>query len=178
MNAHDNERLADTIHHRTGVGPTPIVSGWQALLTTMLSKMEPFLRPGALVTFQTLTTQEASLDERLRDEVPIDKSMVAFFLPPSVRHQMMGGDQDRYEEDRQVDSGALIACRSDDHTTIVNALFAHSPFTPAVDVYENGQLIAGYQFADIDACTAELAAILNRHLSGTPTTPTSSQPTS
>ena len=166
MNPDEKEKLADTIQHRTGVGPTPIVSGWQAFLTQMLSKMKPYLRPGALITFQTLTAHETSFFRRLQDAVPVGKSVVAFYLPPSVRHQMMGGDQDGFEEDRQVDSGVLIACRPDDHSTIVNTLFAHPAFTPAIDVYENGQLIAGYQYADINACMAELGAILDRHLTG------------
>ena len=174
MNAHANKDLADTIQNRTGVGPSEIVAGWQAFLTTMLSKMKSFLKPGTLITFQNLTAHEISFFRRLREAVTVQQSTVAFYLPPSVRHTMMGGERDQFEEDRQVDSGALIACHPDDYTIIVNVLFALPPYTPAVDVYEDGQLLAGYQFVDTDACVAELGAILKRHLSGPPAVPESS----
>ena len=165
MNQNGNTFLAHTVEQRTGVGPTEIVAGWQGVLVEMLEKMTPFLLPGALITFRTLTSHETSFFSRLREKASIHKSVTAFYLPPSVRHQMMGGDPDRFEQDRQVDAGALVASRPGNYSTIVNALFAHSPYTPAVDVYENGQLLAGYQFADIDTCVAEIGAIIERHLS-------------
>jgi len=171
MNQNGNDRLAHTVQQRTGVGPTEIVAGWQGFLVEMLEKMKPFLMPGALITFRTLTSHESSFFGRLREETAVPQSVAAFYLPPSVRHQMMGGDPDRFEQDRQVDAGALVASRPGNYTTIVNALFARSPYTPAVDVYENGQLIAGYQFADIDTCVAEINSILERHLAGPPAMP-------
>lgn len=66
------------------------------------------------------------------------------------------------------DTGILLACCEGDYDTIVNALFAHLPHTPAIDIYEKGRLVAGYSYASLDDCRSELSAVLARHLSGCP----------
>lgn len=109
------------------MGQTEIVTGWQGLLVEMLEKMGPFLIPGALITFRTLTLHETLFFSQLREEASIHQSIAAFYLPPSVRHQMMGGEPDRFEPDRQVDAGALVASRPGNDTTLGFALFTYSP---------------------------------------------------
>ena len=44
----------DIVTNRAGVGPTELVSGWQTVLRDLLNRMQPFMRPGRLVTFQNL----------------------------------------------------------------------------------------------------------------------------
>jgi hypothetical protein len=47
---------------------------------------------------------------------------------------------------------------------VINALMAKPPFTPAIDVYDNGQLLAGYIYNTIDECIGDLARVLQIHL--------------
>lgn len=164
--AEEKRRIARVVEQRAGSGPTEMVAGWQALLDDLLNRMSPFLKPGGVVTFQRLTPEETEFFERLNTDIIVPSSAAAIFLPPSVRHLMMGGQPDHFDAASLSDAGALIASNPDTHDTIVNALFALAPFTPAIDVYDQGQLVAGYQYQSVDACCAELGTILHRHLSG------------
>jgi hypothetical protein len=78
----ENQRLARVVEQRVGVGQTEMVSGWQAVLNDLLSRMKPY-----------------------------------------------------------------------------------------INVYDRGQLMAGYQYATIDECRADLASVLGRYL-GMPSTRT------
>jgi hypothetical protein len=160
----ENRRLAKTIEQRAGSGPSEIVAGWQSMLRDMLIRMQPHLLPGSIVTFQQLLPDEKVFFKRLSDDVLVPGEVLAFYLPPSVRHQMMGGQAGDTHEHSLSDAGVLVASRAGDHDVIVNALFAKASCTPAVDVYEQGHLVAGYQYTSIDACRLELGAVLKRHL--------------
>ncbi|MFZ0132489.1 MAG: hypothetical protein WAK95_08090 [Desulfobacterales bacterium] len=160
----ENRRMARVVEERAGVGPTEIVSSWQTVIVDLLCRMKPFLMPGVTVTFQHLAPSEIIFFERLKNEVRIPQSAAAIYLPPSVRKQMLGEKQVINDDSRQPDAGVVVASHHDDFDVIVNVLFALHPFTPAIDLYDRGQLIAGYQFKSIDACIAELSTVLNRHL--------------
>jgi hypothetical protein len=160
----ENQQKARLVEERAGVGTTEIVSGWQAVLVDLLSRIKPFSRPGGMVTFQHLTTSEIDFFERLHQEVRIPQSAAAIYLPPSVREQMLGEKKIFTDTSGQPDAGVVVASYHEKFDVIVNALFAFHPFTPAIDVYERGQLTAGYQFGNIDACIAELSTVLDRHL--------------
>ena len=164
IKADENRKLAQTIEQRAGAGPSEIVAGWQLVLQDLLTRMQPFLKPGFIVTFQQLLPNEKVFFKRLSDEVGVPETAQAFYLPPSVRHQMMGGPAVDNDDIGLSDAGVLVASRVDNHDVIVNALFARASCTPAVDVYEQGQLVAGYQYSNIDACRSELGTILKRHL--------------
>lgn len=164
INAHERRKLAQVIEKRAGTGPSEIVAGWQSMLQEMLKQMKPFLKPGLIVTFQQVLPDEKAFFDRLVDEVPVPKSAQAFYLPPSVRHHMLGGHANDSDEIGLSDDGALVAGRADDQDVIVNALFARASCTPAVDVYEQGKLVAGYQYLSIEGCRSELGTILLRHL--------------
>ncbi len=164
INVDENRKLAQTIEQRAGTGPSEIVAGWQSMLQDMLTRMRPFLKPGSIVTFQQLLPDEKVFFKRLSNEVPVPETAQAFYLPPSVRHQMMGGPAGVNDDIGLSDAGVLVASRVDNHDVIVNALFARASCTPAVDVYEQGKLVAGYQYPNIDACRSELGTILKRHL--------------
>ena len=164
INVDENRKLAQTIEQRAGTGPSEIVAGWQSMLQDVLNRMNPFLKPGLIITFQQLLPNEKVFFNRLVDEVPVPNAVQAFFLPPSVRHQMLGGISNDGDEIGLSDEGVLVASRAGDHDIIVNALFARASCTPAVDVYEQGKLVAGYQYLSIDDCRSALGAILMRHL--------------
>lgn len=167
----ENQRLARVVEQRVGVGQTEMVSGWQAVLKDLLSRMKPFMKPGFLVTFQNLTEAEIAFFERLHHEVRMPQSAVGLYLPPSVREQMLGEKPINNGASGQPDAGVVVASHHGAFDVIVNALFAFPPFTPAIDVYDRGQLMAGYQFATIDECRADLANVIGRHL-GMPSTRT------
>jgi hypothetical protein len=171
INSKQNQRLARVVEQRVGNGPSDAVDGWQSMLVELLDRMKAFLKPGATVTFQQMMPEEIKFFERLSQAVAVPQSAVAFYLPPSVRHQMMGGSSGELDASEIHDAGVLVASRSEGHGIVVNALFAHPPFTPAVDVYDQGQFVAGYQYETIAACRAELGEILQRHLAGPPDHP-------
>ena len=133
-------------------------------LVDLLGRMKSFLRPGVTVTFQHLTPSEITFFERLTNDVRIPQSAAAVYLPPSVREQMLGGTPVINEASGQPDAGVVVASHHDAFDIIVNVLFAFPPFAPAIDVYERGKLVAGYQFETVDACIAELSTVLDRHL--------------
>jgi len=160
----EKERLAQVVERRVGVGPTEIVSGWQAWLKDLLIRMRPFMRRGSLVTFQNLTVDEIAFFEQLHHGVSIPRSAAGFYLPPSVRSRMLDENANEKNLFAQPDAGVVVASHPDVFDVIVNALFAFPPFTPAVDVYDRGQLTAGYQYTTVDECRAELASIIGRHL--------------
>ena len=168
IGADENRRLSREIEKRAGTGPSEIVAGWQTMLQDMLIRMRPFLKTGSIITFQQLRPNEKVFFGRLVDEVPVPKTAQAFYLPPSVRHKMLGGQLNDSDEPGLSDAGVLVASIADEHDIIVNALFARASCTPAVDVYEDGKLVAGYQYISIDACRAELGTILLRHLQPSP----------
>lgn len=115
----EKERLTQMVERRVGVGPTEIVSGWQASLKDLLICMRPFMRRGS--------TYDNNLSAR-------------------------------------PDAGVVVASHRKVFDVIVDALFAFPPFTPAVDIYDRGQLTAGYQYTTIDECRAELSSVIGRHL--------------
>ena len=63
------------------------------------------------------------------------------------------------------DDGVLLFSRTTSNETIVNGLFAHQPFAPAVDVYDQGALLAGCVYENIGECLADLNAVIQTHLS-------------
>jgi hypothetical protein len=166
----ENKRLARVVESRAGVGTTDIVTGWQSVLVEILSRMKSFLRPGGAVTFKHLNASETAFFERFINEVRIPPSAAALYIPPSVREQMVGENQVTGEDIGPPDAGVVVASHLDDFDVIVNILFAFHPFTPAIDVYDRGRLLAGYQFESIDACISELSMVLDRHLGMPPPT--------
>lgn len=169
---HADRRVAAIIDERVGAGESDLVKGWQQMLAGLLEKMAPFLSAGRLVTFRTLLPEEKMFFEALLRDVAVPGHVTAIFISPSVRHQMMGGQPPAGGVAQAIqplgnppDAGILLACRANDHQAIVNVLFAHPPHTPAVDVYDQGRLIAGYSYASIPECRKEIGIILGRHLS-------------
>jgi hypothetical protein len=166
-----SSRIAEIITSRTASDPNDLIEGWQKLLKSLLSQMTPYLREGHLVTFRTLTDPERKFFEELHRRIEVPPSVSAIYISPSVRLEMMqrrpeGKTQpaaDRSAEDPP-DRGILLAGRPAEFEPIVNALFAKPPFTPAIDVYEKGRLLAGYAYHSIDECIADLTHVLQTHL--------------
>ena len=166
----ENERITDIIENRSPVGPNEMVQGWQNVLKKILTKTAPFMRPGHLITFQMLEDEEKAFFEDIHRKLTVPDVVGSIYIPPSVRHQMM---YERSSEDSLVipehspenppDKGIILGCRIDDLSVVVNALLAKPPFTPAIDVYDNGQLIAGYVYNTIDECIAGFSKVLLVH---------------
>ena len=164
-------QVADIIDRRVGAGENERVAGWQKMLTGLLENIAPYLVSGRLVTFHTLLPDEDTFFQALYQEIMVPAHVTALYISPSVRHQMMFGNRTAdekgmpaYRPDDAPDDGILLACRTNDYLTIVNALFAHPPHTPAIDVYDQGGLIAGYSYASIPACREEISTIIQTHL--------------
>ena len=140
-------------------------------LADLLGQMSPYMTGGLLVTFQSLQPHEKDFFLKLHAGVRVPDAVAALYLPPSVRHQMLYRHQTNKaallgsdDPDNPPDAGIFLGSRVNDFGVIVNALFAHPPFTPAVDVYERGQLIAGYTYYGIEDCIQALSDLLLVHL--------------
>jgi len=133
--------------------------------------MAPYLREGHMVTFRRLTDQESVFFEKLRQKISVPPSAASIYIPPSVRYQMLynrpAGEPQPIPEhspDNPPDKGIVLACRKNDFKLVINALLAKPPFTPAIDVYDDGQLLAGYIYNTIDECIGDLTKVLQIHL--------------
>ena len=164
--------IADIIENRSPAGPNDSVHGWHNLLKKIIFKMAPYLREGHLVTFRTMTDREVALFERLRREITIPPPVTSIYMPPSVLYQMLynrpaGEPQPipEHSQDNPPDEGIILASRKNDFNVVINALLAKPPFTPAIDVYDDGQLLAGYTYNTIDECVGDLTNVLQIHLS-------------
>ena len=163
--------IADIIENRSPAGPNDSVRGWHNLLKKILHKMAPYLREGQLVTFRRMTDQEGVFFERLRREITIPPSATSIYMPPSVLYQMLynrpaGEPQPipEHSRDNPPDKGIVLACRKNGFDVVINALLAKPPFTPAIDVYDDGQVLAGYTYNTIDQCVGDLTNVLQTHL--------------
>ena len=170
-----DSHIVDVIENRSPAGRNDSVQGWHNLLKKILSQMAPYLRDGHLITFRRITDQEAVFFEQLRLKLTVPPSVTSIYLPPSVRYQMLynrpAGEPQPIPEhppDNPPDDGILLACRSADFNVVINALMAKPPFTPAIDVYDNGQLLAGYVYNSIDECISNLSRVLQIHLQSGP----------
>ncbi len=166
-----NARISEIIENRSPAGRNDSVQGWHNLLKGLLTQMSPHLREGYLVTFRSLEARERAFFEQLHSKVGIPPSVGAIYLPPSVRFQMMyrrpeGEPQPLIEQspENSPDEGIVLAARKTDFDVVVNVLLAKPPFTPAIDVYSDGQLLAGYVYNTIDECIKDLTKVMKIHL--------------
>ena len=170
-NNSDSSRIADIIESRSPAGQQEIVQGWHQMLKRLLNKLEPYLIEGNLVTFRHLKEQEKTVFDYLHQNISVPLATAAIYMPPSVRHQMMyhrpkGEAQpiSEHSPDNPPDKGIVLAGCKKDLSVIVNALLAKPPFTPAIDVYENGKLLAGYTYNTMEECIGEISKVLRIHL--------------
>ena len=163
-----SDSMGQTIERRSGVGPNDLIAGWQSVLSRMLDQMQPFLKPARIITFQRIHAYEQGVFQRIIQRVTMSANTWGIYLPPSVRNQLMYTNQGLdipAGETVPRDDGVLLCSRTTSHKTIVNGLLAHQPFAPAVDVYDQGALFAGYVYDNIGECLDDLTAVIQTHLS-------------
>jgi hypothetical protein len=167
----DNSHVARVIESRSPAGRQDAVQGWHNLLKSLLSQMAPYMRQGQLVTFRELKEPERQFFEERLQTIKVPASTRALYLPPSVRHQMLyqrpAGEPQPIPEhslDNPPDRGIVLACRETELDVVVNVLFAKPPFAPAIDVYDDGRLLAGYVYNTIEECIANLSKVLKIYL--------------
>ena len=166
-----NSSIAEIIESRSPAGRQDSVQGWHNLLKKLLSQMTPYLKEGHLVTFRTLNDRERGFFEELHGKVTVPPTVSAIYMPPSVRFQMMYHRPEGepravpdHSPENPPDEGIVLSCRRTDLNVVINALLAKPPFTPAIDVYDNGQLLAGYVYNTIDECIGDLTKVMQTHL--------------
>ena len=156
-----------TITQRTGVGANELISGWQSILRKILERMEPYLRPSRIITFQHIEPHEKERFQVIVDKVRIPKQACSVYLPPSVRNQLLysnRGLETPFDETVPKDDGVILSSHTSSHDIIVNALLAHPPSAPAIDVYDNSALVAGYVYQSIDDCLTAMSGVMQTHL--------------
>lgn len=164
-------RVAEIIEGRSPAGRNELVEGWHNLLRKILNQMDPYMREGHVVTFRRIDEQEREIFEKISQTISVPDTVGAIYMPPSVRFQMMYHRPEGeiqpvpdHSPKNPPDVGIVLACRKSTFDVIINALLAKPPFAPAVDVYEDGQLLAGYVYNSIDECIDDLTKILRVHL--------------
>jgi len=150
---------------RLRAGADPAVAGWQCLLEEMLMKLEGYLVPGRVVTFQSIAPEERTVFEELSRTLELPPQVCAVFIPPSVLQAMSFAPESGPAAARLArDAGILLASRCRDYTIILNTLFAAPPYAAGIDVYENGNLLAGYSYRTVAECRANLPQVLRTYL--------------
>ncbi len=160
-------RISGIIEERTMPGSERVIIGWQAYLGEMLTRMRDYLAPGRLVTFERMQPEEKRFFESIHARTEIPEDVTAIFMPHSVMMQMMAAHPDATGQEtlrRPTDAGVVLAARTEDHHVVMNAVFALPPYTPAIDIYRSGTLLAGYIYHTIDECVDNLSKIMSTHL--------------
>jgi hypothetical protein len=68
-----------------------------------------------------------------------------------------------HDPDNPPDAGVVLATATQSFSVVLNALFAYPPTMPAADVYEQGQLVAGYTYSSIEECQTGLTELLQTY---------------
>jgi hypothetical protein len=147
------------------------ITMWEQDLKRQLTLLKPYLVAGHAVTFQAITAEERAFFTWITETVSVPGVVCAVFIPPSVVQRAMWPGIRRAPSDKSSelyslapDAGAVVAVRRGSLETIVNALFALPPFSPGIDVYQNGRLIAGYSYRDHRECADGLSEALKTYL--------------
>ncbi len=162
-----NVLIGETISQRTGVGPSAMVKGWQSMLCNLLEQISSYLKPSQIITFRKLTPAEQQIFEKITKIVKVPEIVCGLYLAPSVRNQILYTNQGLkipHEAARLSDDGVLLFSRPSSYNTLINVFLAHPPYAPAIDVYDQGALLAGYVYDSIDDCLASITQILSTHL--------------
>ena len=150
---------------RLEAGADPMVAGWQSFLEGVLIRLEDYLVPGQLATFQSVAPQEKAFFESLSTAVVFPPAVCAVFIPPSVLQGMFYGlDSGPAPARLATDAGIVLANRCHDFAIVLNTLFAMPPYAAGIDVYEEGRLIAGYSYASIEECRDNLSQAIHTYL--------------
>jgi hypothetical protein len=140
------------------------VAGWQCLLEGMLIRLEAFLAPGRMVTFQSLTPEENDFFKELDASLELPSEVCAVFIPPSVLQGMLFNPESGPAPARMVsDAGIVLASRCGDYSIVLNTLFALPPYAAGIDVYEEGRLLAGYSYRSLAECRQSLPRIIRTY---------------
>ena len=144
---------------------------WQRDLQQQLTRLEPYLIAGRIVTFARISREEKAFFEWLVDVVRVPEPVCAVFIPPSVvQHAMWPGSRPEDPDGESglyriaPDAGAVVAVYCGNLTPIVNALFAFPPLSPGIDVYQGGRVLAGYTFQDHTECANGLSEAMRTYL--------------
>ena len=156
---------------RIGTGCDPLIAGWQCFLEELLIRMETFLIPGNLVTFQSLEKHEQREFERLYGSIILPPHVSAVYIPPSVLKGLIPADYGRGADSRpahipnsRLNCGLVLACQHHEYRLIINALLASPPNEPGIDVYTEGELRADYGYATVGECQEYMQPVIWTHL--------------
>lgn len=156
---------------RIGTGCDPLIAGWQCFLEETLIRLETFLVPGNLVTFQTLDENERRQFERLHGSVVLPPHVSGVYIPPSVLSGQIPSDYRDVASNgpahipkERPDCGIVLACQHQEYRLIINALLAPPPHNPGIDVYTEGELMADYAYATAGECREYMQPVIWTHL--------------
>jgi hypothetical protein len=149
---------------RLEAGADPKVAGWQCFLEGMLVRLEEYLSPGRLVTFQSLSPEEKAFFTETGRSLDLPPQVCAVFIPPSVLQGMLFEMESGPAPARILsDAGIVLASRCRDYSIVLNTLFALPPYAAGIDVYEEGRLLAGYSYRTIAECRENLSRVIRTY---------------
>lgn len=136
--------VSETIEGRSPAGRHDPVQSWHKLLIKILGQIDAYIREGHLVTFRRKNEREGEIFKKISQTISVPDTVVAIYMPPSVRFQMMYYRPEGviqpipdHSPDNPPDDGIVLACRKSDFNFIINALLAKPPFAPTVDVFDD-----------------------------------------
>lgn len=149
---------------RLKAGADATVAGWQCFLEGLLIRLEEYLHPGRLVTFQSLAPEEQGFFEGLAHSLDLPPDVCGVFIPPSVLQAMLFAPESGSAPARiPSDAGIVLVSRCRDYAIVLNTLFAMPPYAAGIDVYEEGRLLAGYSYRTIDECRDNLPGVIRTY---------------
>jgi hypothetical protein len=156
---------------RIGTGCDPLIAGWQCFLEEMLIRLETYLVPGKLVTFQVLKPSDRRQFENLHDRLILPPHVSGVYIPPAVLNGLIPSDYRGNKPGGHAhvpngipDCGIVLACQYQEYRLIINALLAPPPQRPGIDVYTEGQLMADYGYASVGECQEYMQPVIWTHL--------------
>ncbi len=157
------KRIQDITRQRIKMGRDSRIAKWQGTLESLLVRRGGSLVPGEVRTAGSLSPEEVARFQKLQIVLDLPPFVTAAFLPskiagqvvpPSAPHIVSGG----VEKNR---SNKVIVARSD---KLVRILVAEiSPQGPGIDILEDANLLASYNYNTAEECVSDISKIIWIH---------------
>jgi hypothetical protein len=165
------QKTAATRDFRLQIGRDPDTVRWQEALEMMLIRESEHLVPGRLSSYDDLEGDEAKVLKALAKVIIVPDDTCVIYIPPSIMAAMMADGRLQAPEMSAEglkafgeDVGILIGARCGDFNVILYVQFGLPPAKPGAEVYQDGEIVAVYQYPSIQQCISELNGLIETFL--------------
>lgn len=133
-------------------------------MEVMLINMKNLLVPGEIITPGILQPEENEQFQKLRITLDLSPFAYAVFFPSGIyqtinSHKVLQKIASDFVPDNK--SIKILVCGIKDYNRILTAEI--SPDRPSIDIYDNGSLLASYNYNTSNECTDDLSKIIWIH---------------